>query len=214
MKPQTILYLHGFASSAQGAKAMYFRERFERLPQVVFHAVEFNPTPVDFEYLTITGLINRVRQYLLDHIDSQQVSLVGSSLGGLVALHYAHRYGGVVRMLLMAPALAYRPERFSEEELQRWEKEGVVNVAHYAFEKELPLRFDCHRDGLSYLEPVPPAAPSLIIHGRGDEVVPLEDSRRYAADFPDKVRLVEVDSDHGLNDHLDFIWQQAEAFLS
>jgi predicted esterase YcpF (UPF0227 family) len=32
MTQETILYLHGFASSGQGAKAQYFRERFTRLP--------------------------------------------------------------------------------------------------------------------------------------------------------------------------------------
>ncbi len=61
MTKQTVFYLHGFASSGQGAKAQYFRSKFEPLSEVTFHAFEFNPTPTDFQYMTITGLINRLR---------------------------------------------------------------------------------------------------------------------------------------------------------
>lgn len=212
MTQETILYLHGFASSGQGAKAQYFREQFARLPQVTFQAVEFNPTPADFEYMTLTGLINRLRQYLLDQ-PPVSLSFIASSLGALVGLHYAHRFGGVRKMLLLAPALAYRPERRPEEELRQWQAQGFLNVAHYAFKQDLPLRFDFHLDGLRYLQPVPPAAPTTLIHGRQDEMVAIEHSRAYAAHFPDQVHLVEVVADHQLADQLAFIWQQVQSFL-
>ena len=67
MDRKTILLLHGFASSGQSTKAQYFREKFKALPQVEFHTIDFNPTPRDFEYMTVTGMINRLRQYVLDH---------------------------------------------------------------------------------------------------------------------------------------------------
>jgi len=37
MEQQTVLYLHGFASSAQSTKARYLREKFRAFPQVEFH---------------------------------------------------------------------------------------------------------------------------------------------------------------------------------
>lgn len=212
MAQQTILYLHGFASSGQGAKAAFFREHFISLPQVSFQAIEFNPTPADFEYMTLTGLINRLRQYLLDR-PAEDLSFIASSLGALVGLHYAYRFGGVSKMLLLAPALAYRPERRSEAERRQWQEQGVLNLSHYAFKREIPLRFDFHLDGLRYLQPVPPTAPATIIHGRQDETVLIEHSREYVAQFSDQVRLFEVDSDHSLNDQLPFIWQQVQSFL-
>ena len=212
MDKKTVIYLHGFASSGQGAKARYFRSQYEPFPHVTFHAIEFNPTPKDFEYMTITGLINRLRQYLLDH-SHNKISYIGSSLGALVGLHYAHRFGGVERLFLLAPALTYLTGKYTEAELQHWLREGTINVAHFAFEQEIPLRYDYHLDGLRYLQPVPPPAPLLIIHGRNDEVVPIENSRRYAASFPDQTHLVEVDSDHRLNDQLDLIWEYVQSFL-
>jgi len=212
MDKELVLYLHGFASSGQGTKAQYFRSKFELPSHVTFHAIEFNPTPKDFEYMTITGLINRLRQYLLGQ-QPGNISFIGSSLGALVGLHYAHRFGGVERMLLLAPAFTYLTGKYTEAELQQWPREGTINLAHYVFGGETPLRYDYHLDGLHYLEPVPPPTRMLIIHGRHDEVVPIENSRKYAASYPDQTQLVEVESDHRLNDQLDLIWEHVGSFL-
>jgi pimeloyl-ACP methyl ester carboxylesterase len=101
-----LIYLHGFASSAGGRKVQYLRPRLAERSDATFHAVEFSPMPADFEYLTITGMINRLRQYILDR-KLTDVCLIGSSMGGLVGLNYAHRYGGVAHLLLLSPALTY-----------------------------------------------------------------------------------------------------------
>jgi len=212
MDNKTIFYLHGFASSGQGTKAQFFREKFEPFPEVEYHAFEFTPTPKDFEYMTITGSINRLRQYLLDH-QHEKVSFIGSSLGGLIGLQYAHRYGGVEKLLLLAPALTHRAAGRSEAELQQWKSEGVMQVSHYAFQQEVSLRYDYRLDALQYTEPAPPPTPIMIIHGQNDDVVPIEYSRVYAASFPHQAQLIEVDSDHRLNDQLEFIWGQARSFL-
>jgi pimeloyl-ACP methyl ester carboxylesterase len=179
---KTILFLHGFASSARTTKAQYLQKKLEPLPRVAFHALDMNPTPIDFEYMTTTGLINRVRQYILDH-ELAPLSIVGSSFGGLVAIHYAHRFAGVEKLL------------------------------HYAFDESLPLRYALHTDGLNFMEPVPPAVPTLIIHGSRDTSVPIEDSRAFAAEHPRKVQLIEVDADHDLNGHLPLIWRHLQSFL-
>jgi pimeloyl-ACP methyl ester carboxylesterase len=209
---QAILFLHGFASSAQSTKARYLGEKFGALPQVDFHAIDFNPAPADFEYMTTTGQIDRLRQFVLDH-SLGPISLIGSSYGGLIALHYGHRFGAVKRMLLLAPGLRWLHGGLSDEELADWEQRGAMPVLHPAFGRELPIRYDLEVDGLRYLEFIPPPARTLIIHGKSDSTVPLEHSRRYAADYPHLVQLVEVEADHDLNGHLDLIWESALAFL-
>jgi fermentation-respiration switch protein FrsA (DUF1100 family) len=217
VKRKTILHLHGFASSARSAKAQFFRERVEPIPEVDFHAIDFNPTPEDFETMTVTGCINRLRQYVLDH-RLGTVCVTASSMGALVGLNFAHRFGGhrfggVEKMLLLAPALAWLSGGLSAEELAQWEALGVAPVFHYAFEKQVPLRYGLQVDGLRYLQPVPPPAPITIVHGIRDDTVPIEGSRDYAAAYPDQVQLIEVDSDHQLNDQLPFIWEHVLAFL-
>lgn len=214
----TLLHLHGFLSSARSTKAQFFRARFAARSDVAFHAIDFSPTPRDFEYLTVTGMINRLRQLVLDRGlledgDGDGV-IVGSSLGGLVAVHYAHRFGGVDRIVLLAPVLHWYGGGLLEDEMRAWEEAGVAPVFHLAFDKEVPLRFDLELDGRLYREPVPPAAPTLIVHGGRDETVPVAHSRAYAETFPDRVRLVEVDAGHDLNAHLDMIWEGTTAFLA
>mgnify|MGYP002877414947 CR=1 FL=1 len=62
--------------------------------------------------------------------------------------------------------------------------------------------------------PPRPAAPcpTVIIHGRADETVPIAISRRYAAEHP-SVRLVELDDDHSLLASIDRIEQELIACL-
>ena len=60
MNRKHLIFLHGFASSGQGAKAQFLRQKCYALPDVEFHAIDFNPTPRDFEFMTVTGMINRL----------------------------------------------------------------------------------------------------------------------------------------------------------
>jgi hypothetical protein len=212
MAERTVVYLHGFSSSARSAKALYLRQKLEAFPWVELHAIDLNPTPTDFQYMTATGLINRVRQYVLDHV-LEPFSIIGSSYGGLIAVHYAYRFGGVERMLLLAPGLRWLHGGLSEEQLRASEKAGIVPVFHEGFQAEIPIRYDIEIDGLQYLEPVPPACPMLIFHGRKDTTVPTDDSRAYAAKYSDKVQLIEVDAEHDLNSHLPLIWEHVQSFL-
>ncbi len=200
-------------SSAQGSKARFLADKLVDFPDVFFRAVEFNPTARDFEFMTVTRQINRLRQYVTDY-QLEPVSLIGSSLGGQVALNYAHRYGGVSRLLLLAPAIHYTGPHIPSEELAAWEDAGVRHLWHDAFGQEVPLRYHFHTDRLHYAEPPPPPAPTVIIHGRVDDVVPLAGSRAYAAAFPAQVTLIEADSDHRLGDQLDLIWQQVRLWLN
>jgi pimeloyl-ACP methyl ester carboxylesterase len=212
MSIQTVLYLHGFASSPHGTKARYLQKKLSALPHVQLHVPDFNPTPRDIEYMTTTGLIDRLRQYVLDH-KLQRVLLIGSSHGGLIALHYAHRHGGVTRMLLLAPGLAWLSGGLSDEELAEWERSHTVSISHPAFDRKIPVRYDLQVDGLRYLDRIPPPTPVLIIHGQQDETVPIDHSREYAARYPERVQLIEVQADHDLSPHLGMIWQHTQAFL-
>lgn len=51
----------------------------------------------------------------------------------------------------------------------------------------------------------PPGLPTIVIHGRPDDVCPIEGSRRYAERSGDHVELVEVDDDHRLVESLPVI---------
>lgn len=212
MADQVVIFLPGFASSGKGAKGQYLQQKFAGLPVVDFVPFEFSPTPVDFEYMTVTGMIDRLRQFVLDR-EIERFRLIGSSMGGLIGINYAHRYDGVEKMLLLAPALVYLSGSRTAEQSNKWRHQGVGQIFHYAFNRTVRLRYDLEIDGARYTEAPPPSAPVTIIHGRADEVVPVTHSRAYAARHPHLVRLIEVDAGHDLNGHLDFIWQQVATSL-
>ncbi len=207
-----ILFLHGFASSRHSAKASYFRKKIRLLRRYRFHAFDFNPTPLDFKYLTITGMIERLRQHILER-RIHRLRIIGSSLGALVALHFAHRYGMVEKMLLLAPALCYEPRGLTETQQEEWKRRGEGEVFHYHFNQKIPVWYDFHLDGLRYSSFIHPPIPITIIHGMRDDIVPVEESRDYANRYPSLVTLVEVDSDHLLYDHLELIWQRVKTDL-
>ncbi len=211
MPSEKVILLHGYASSANSRKSVFLREKFKQFPQVDFHAMDFNPTPKDFEYMTVTGMINRLRQFLLDQ-QWGNFNIIGSSMGALVGLNYGHRFGGVKGLLLLAPALSYSGN-LADTDLQAWKEKGVMEVHHYAFNEKIPIQFGVHEDGQQYHQFVPPPAPIAIIHGRFDDVVPIENSRAYAKMYPKMVKLLEVDSDHRLGDQLEIVWEQIRSML-
>ena len=60
----------------------------------------------------------------------------------------------------------------------------------------------------------PPSAPTVIVHGLHDQVIPIAVSRDFARAWPDQVELIEVDDDHGLAGSLDRIVAETRRLLS
>src|SRR5262249_39326924 len=99
----TVIYLHGFASSPRSSKASFLAARLAARG-VTLVAPDLNEP--DFSTLTVTRMLDQVRP-LVDAA-AGDVALVGSSLGGYVAvLLAAERSDRVTRLALLAPALDF-----------------------------------------------------------------------------------------------------------
>jgi pimeloyl-ACP methyl ester carboxylesterase len=205
-----VVYLHGFPSSAVSTKAQMLAEKFAADADIQFHTPDLNVP--SFETVTLTAMIVKTAQTIADL--SGDVVLIGSSMGGLTALHFldtqrddaAHKVKAAV---LMAPALdvfADSGGEFSPEALAAWEHDGyhafpdydrggTLNV-HYGLVEDL-RRYD------SYAVNVP--QPLVIFHGTQDDVVDTQQSVRYALDRPG-VTLLLVDSDHRMLDQIDAVY--------
>lgn len=204
------IYLHGFASSPDSAKAKDIRDRFAQI-QTQLTIPDLNAG--DFCNLTITRQITQVAAEFPD--DSVPVTLIGSSLGGLTAAHLGQKYPQVKSLVLLAPAFGFLSHwlpKLGDEHIQRWQQEKYLMVDHYGEGRSLPLSYDFVTDARQYQEEIlKRPIPTLILHGKNDEVIPITASREFAISRP-WVNLLELDSDHGLGNVMSEIWQAINHF--
>ncbi|MBA2749456.1 MAG: alpha/beta fold hydrolase [Tatlockia sp.] len=204
------IYLHGFASSPNSAKAKYFRSAFAELA-IDLKIPDLNQG--NFSQLTITRQIEQILAQFPQN--PTPVTLIGSSLGGLTAALLAEKSLQVQRLLLLAPAfefLSHWLSQLGETKLKQWQDEQQLMVYHYAEKRSLPLSYNFVLDAANYqdnqlLRPVS----TLILHGRHDEVIPITASRSYASSRP-WVQLIELNSNHALADVMTR-WQQIKSFI-
>ncbi|WP_445253242.1 YqiA/YcfP family alpha/beta fold hydrolase [Nostoc sp. 106C] len=204
------IYLHGFASSPNSAKARDISDRFAQI-QTKLKIPDLNAG--DFSQLTITRQVTQVVAEF-PH-DSVPVTLIGSSLGGLTAAHLGQKYPQVQRLVLLAPAFGFLSHwlpKLGEEQVRRWQHEKYLKVYHYGEGRELSLSYDFVTDAGQYQEDLlQRPIPTLILHGTKDEVIPITASRDFARLRP-WVDLVELDSDHSLGNVMEEIWQAIHLF--
>ncbi len=145
-KSPHLLFIHGKDGSSQGFKVQYLRRLYPDLLAPDF--------PGDFwqRMTQLKALIG----------DTTGWTVVGSSMGGLMAAVFACQHPGQVdKLVLLAPALAF------------------VDLA------QTPL--------------LPSDTPTVIYHGRQDDVVPLEKTRQVAEQLFPNLEFHVVDATHDLN---------------
>ncbi|MGK7931609.1 MAG: YqiA/YcfP family alpha/beta fold hydrolase [Microcystaceae cyanobacterium] len=207
----TLFYLHGFASSPHSTKAQYLYEQFAK--QNIFMQIpDLNQD--DFPNLTLTRQIKQVSA-LFPPDKATKVTLIGSSLGGLTATWLGEQYLQVQRLVLLAPAFGFPSRwlnRLKEDEVKQWQEKGSLLVYHYGEKQTMPINYAFVKDAHQYdPQKLQRPVPTLILHGKEDEIVPIEYSRAYEAQRS-WVKLVELDSDHGLTDVLSQIWCEIREF--
>lgn len=204
------LYLHGFASSPQSAKARYICDRFTQV-QINLKLPDLNQG--DFSQLTLTRQLEQVAAEF--NPNSTSATVIGSSLGGLTAAWLGQKHLQVQQLVLLAPAfkfLSHWLPQLGVQKLQQWQTEHYLMVYHYGQKRLLPLSYNFVLDAAHYqeeqlLRPIP----TLILHGYHDEVIPIQASRDFARWRP-WVQLIELDSDHALGNVLPEIWQAIQVF--
>lgn len=205
------IYLHGFASSPKSNKARYLRDRFTA-KNLELNILDLNRG--DFSNLTLTRQIEQTISAFPD--GDIPITLIGSSFGALTCAWVAQKCDRVKRMILMAPAFGFPQSWYSKLEpsqIAQWRKSGVLPIYHYGENREIPLKYQFLEDADNYpISELKRSLPTLIIHGINDDVVPIQVSRDYANSHS-QVKLVELDSDHGLNDSKARIWHEIQQFI-
>lgn len=216
---QTVVYLHGFASSPTSRKATLFRGPLEE--RGVRYLVPDLNVP-SFEFLSLTAMLEQVAQTLNAVPDDDPVCLIGSSMGALAALHFYDRYKEaaarrVRKMVLLAPAfdfMANRDRTMGDDWREQWEAHGAWLFPNYAQGRDIPVHYGLIQDVVHYDSyAVDLQIPVLIYHGTEDTVVAPAQSHRFAELYPHHVTLHWVDSDHELLSATEQIMEGLIAFL-
>jgi uncharacterized protein len=221
-KNSSYIYLHGFASSPNSLKAKYFRDRFSSLA-IDLKTPDLNQK--DFSRLTLTRQLHQIETEFLQHktLDFQaenvknpgEVTIIGSSFGGLTAAWLAQRQISVKQIILLAPAfdfLSHWLPVLGQQQLQKWQTEEYLPVYHYGEQRYLPLNYQFVADMAQYPdEKLIRSVPTLIVHGKRDSIISVQASRNFAANRP-WVKLIELEDDHSLGNVLAEIWTAIQKF--
>jgi hypothetical protein len=206
-------YLHGFASSPQSTKAAYLSSRLAERG-VALRCPDFNEP--DFASMTLTRMLDQLARALAQ-VGDDAVTLIGSSLGGTLAiLAAARRLPRVDRIILLAPAVMFAkaghhllpPERVGE-----WRVRGVLPFFHYAYDEERLLGYTFYEDSLAHdAFDANVTQQTLIFQGLRDASVDYRTVEAFARARPN-VTLSLVDDDHQLVGSLPLIWDGVAEFM-
>ena len=182
------LYLHGFRSSPQSAKARMVAQRVaQEHPAVTWWCPQLPPSPREAMAMVMAGIARWPRE---------RMAVMGSSLGGFYATHVAEATG--CKAVLLNPAV------HAARDLARY-------VGEHASWHDPAERFVFEAgyvDELRAMESGPLADPSkyYAVIAKGDEVLDWREMRaRYAGAH---IRLLEG-SDHAISDfgqHIDGVF--------
>ena len=178
-----ILYLHGFRSSPSSMKARLMAERMAALGRSAeFICPQLPASP---------KLAMELALSLIAGVPAEQLSIVGSSLGGYYATWLAERIG--CRAVLLNPAIV--PLQDLDQHV------GVTTQYH----SDQPFEFKReYIDELRELAVNPITRPGryFLIAATGDEVL---DYRDMVAHYADARQIVIDGSDHGISEFADYL---------
>jgi pimeloyl-ACP methyl ester carboxylesterase len=200
-------YLHGLGSSPRSHKGVALEHAFASRGRTLERPDLNRPS---FAFLDHAAMLAAVDGMDAQEPDGPPWRLVGSSLGGWLAARWAElRPDRVDCLVLLCPGfdLADRwPDVVGAEKMARWEREGALALAD-ATGALVDVHWGFMESARRHPGTPEVPCPTLILHGVRDEIVPIEQSRRYAAARP-HVRLIELDDDHSLIDSIDRVVEE------
>jgi pimeloyl-ACP methyl ester carboxylesterase len=208
-----VVYLHGFASSPASTKVGYFTDRF-REHGIDVRCPDFNQP--DFETLTMSRMLDRLRCDL-DDVSGGPAILIGSSLGGTLAILAASQFASrVARLVLLAPAVMFaKPGHhlLPPDGVDQWRRRGMLPFFHYGVQAERNLNFAFYEDSLRYdAFGAPFTQPTMIFQGLRDGSVDYRTVEAFAK-MRSNVMLSLLDDDHQLIASLPRMWLDMCPFL-
>jgi pimeloyl-ACP methyl ester carboxylesterase len=200
-----VILCHGMESNKESEKLVYLgRAMAQRNIMVLrFDFRYVGESSGKFEDITYSGEVEDLKaaHALVQSRNPRKIAILGSSMGGTVALLFAAQQAGLAALVTVAAPI--HPERFPSRTLtpaqaDEWHARGFT---HYNGQRiNLSLLHDLER--LNVPEAVKKiTCPVLILHGDADEIVPVEEAHELYACLTNSKRLsILPATDHRLSD--------------
>ncbi len=200
-----IVFAHGFKGFKDWG---HFNKVMEYFIKNDFVFVKFNfshnggtiEQPIDFPDLEAFGNNNYTKELadlrtVVDwvensdelsnqEIDKNKIYLIGHSRGGGIAILAANEDKRIKKLITWA-AVADLVNRYPQEVLDKWKKEGVMFVANARTKQQMPLYYQLAEDTLNNAARFSIknaekqlTIPHLIIHGTADEAVNISEAEQ------------------------------------
>ncbi len=207
------IYLHGFASSPGSQKAQRFKREFEkRGKELLVPDLDGG----DFRNLTISRQMDLIGNLIAEH-SSHQFSLIGSSMGGYLGLLAGQINPKITALYLMCPGLNFLNRWLKKLKMDASDQDAIphlIRVFHYRYNRDEFLDTFLFEDAKKWEQiSLDRVVPTRIVHGKFDETVDIRESRDFVKNRS-WCELVELESDHSLLSHLDWIVGDCLSFFN
>lgn len=213
----SVICLHGFRSGPSSIKNIFLKQKLVENGFQVFVPDMNYP---DFENMTVTSMIEKLVQVLQDCNDDTVV--IANSLGTLPLLNAINLNKAgtdkIKKIILLSPTFDAKKNRSLPQPQElfftQWQEKGYEEFDHYAYGKKLKLKYEFIADLDQYpTDQIILDRPTMVIHSKQDEVVDIQDVKDYLRNQNNVIFYEIENSDHSLNDQLDFIWENIRKFI-
>ena len=211
-KDEIIILVHGYSSNKEsGAKIIAGKLSKNQFNSLRIDLDDCGESEPKFEFATITKYIETVESAIkfCKNKGYKNISLIGTSTGGLIVMATALKHPELKRLILRAPSSSNNEgvlKMEGKEGLNKWKQQGYIyHLKSNGTKKK--ISYDFVEDGQKYsmYEKVKSIKiPTLIIQGTADKSINPESTKKLAKNFPNaKLELI-FGADHSLGVNNDF----------
>lgn len=212
-KTSIAILCHGFSTSKDGRTCVRLEKSLNEkgLSTFRFDFFGHGESGGKFEDITISEAVDDIKNaiHFLKASGYKKMNLVGSSFGGMASLIAASKTNELNALALKSPVSDYLGLLIAldhEKELDTWREKGSISVKGASGEN-LKLNYSFYEDALKvngYQAAKKIRIATMIVHGKEDITVPLEQSIKTSRLIKD-CRLEVIDSaDHVYSRQEDF----------
>ena len=200
-----VLLCHGMESNKESDKLMFLSRALAQrdLLTLRFDFAGVGESTGSFANITYSAEVEDLQAAFsfMRARHAGKIGILGSSMGGTVALLFAARNPDVAALVTLAAPL--HPERFlsrlsTPEELQQWRERGFI--FYHGQRINVSLLNDLEKMNVVHaLRKI--NCPVLILHGDRDDVVPVEEAHELHHHLPGMSKLsILAGADHRISD--------------